>query len=386
MSREWINSAVLILLVATISALFLTMTRNYLMPIFLAALFSALVTPLYNNINRATGGRSSLSALVTVLLLIVLIVVPLAGLLGVFVNQAVNVSQAVAPWIEKFISEPSSMSHYLQKMPFYEELLPYRDEILSKAGQMVGNVSSFLVSGISGFTKGALETIFLSFIMFYAMYFFLKDGRRLLYKILYYMPLEHEDEEMLVERFTSVSRATIKGTVLIGLIQGFVCGIGYAFVGMENPVFWAIITAFSSVIPAVGTALIWVPATLIQAASGEWGGVIILLIVCGLIGGNLDNFLRPALVGKDTQMPDLMILISTLGGIGMFGMIGVVIGPIVAALFITIWDIYGVSFRQYLPEVYMPEINEAAVKRVTAAEERQSGTESKPRANPAQKD
>ena len=375
MSRERVNSAVLILLVVTISALFLTMTRNYLMPIFLAALFSALVTPLYNAINQKTGNRSSLSAMTTILLLVALIVVPLTGLLGVFVNQAINVSQAVAPWIEKFVSEPSNIGHYLQKVPFYEDILPYRDEILSKAGELVGNVSSFLVSGISGFTKGALETLFLSFIMFYAMFFFLKDGKKLLNKILYYLPLEHKDEAMLVERFTSVSRATIKGTGLIGLIQGTICGIGYAIVGIENPVFWAILTAFSSVIPAVGTTLIWVPATLVLAAGGEWSGVITLLIICGLIGGNLDNFLRPALVGKDTQMSDLMVLISTLGGIGMFGMIGVVIGPIVAALFITIWDIYGVSFRHYLPEVYMSESNEAGLKQVAETEERQSKTE-----------
>ena len=103
----------------------------------------------------------------------------------------------------------------------------------------------------------------------------------------------------------------------------------------------------------MGTTLIWVPATAILAIHGEWSGVITLVVLCGLIGGNLDNFLRPALVGKDTRMPDLLILISTLGGIGMFGMIGVIIGPIIAALFITIWDIYGVSFRNYLPEVYL---------------------------------
>lgn len=359
MSREWVNNVVLIMLVAIISALFLYMTRNYLMPIFLAALFSGLAAPLYKILHRATGNRSSLSALTTVLLLIILIVVPLLGLLGVFVNQAINVSQTIAPWIERFISEPSSIGSYLQKIPFYEELLPYRDEILAKAGKLVSNISGFLVSSMTGITKGALETLFLGFIMFYAMYFFLKDGKRILNKILYYLPLENRDETLLVERFTSVSRATIKGTALIGLIQGIVCGIGYAVVGIDNPVFWAILTAFSSVIPAVGTTLIWVPATLILAFYGDWGGVITLLIICGLIGGNLDNFLRPALVGKDTQMPDLMILISTLGGIGLFGMIGVVIGPIIAALFVTIWDIYGVSFRHYLPEVHRLQENGA---------------------------
>jgi predicted PurR-regulated permease PerM len=187
--------------------------------------------------------------------------------------------------------------------------------------------------------------------MLYTMFYFLIDGKTLLHKILYYIPLENKDEQQLLQRFTSVAKATIKGTLIIGIIQGALCGLGFALAGIPSPVFWGCLMAVASIIPSVGTAIVWFPALLILLLSKDIGGAIIISISCGLIAGNIDNLIRPRLVGRDTKKHDLFILFSTFGGIAMFGIFGIIIGPIIAALFVTIWEIYGKSFKEYLPAV-----------------------------------
>ena len=148
-----------------------------------------------------------------------------------------------------------------------------------------------------------------------------------------------------------MTRATLKGTAVIGILQGSLAGIAFWVVGIPSAVFWGTIMAVLSIIPGIGTALVWGPAVIILAASGNYlqaGG---LGIFCAVVVGSIDNLLRPILVGKDTQMHELMIFFGTLGGIFMFGIMGMIIGPIVAALFITIWEIYGVAFKDVLPHV-----------------------------------
>ena len=148
-----------------------------------------------------------------------------------------------------------------------------------------------------------------------------------------------------------MTRATLKGTMIIGILQGGICGFAFYLAGIQGPVFWATIMAVLSIIPAVGTALVWVPALIILALQKQFIGVAILAVLCGLVASPLDNLLRPRLVGKDTQMHDLFVLFGTLGGISMFGILGLIIGPIIAALFITIWELYGKAFAAYLTEV-----------------------------------
>ncbi len=176
-------------------------------------------------------------------------------------------------------------------------------------------------------------------------------GDILLQKILYFLPLDDENEQRLLDRFTSVTRATLKGTLIIGIMQGSICGVAFAIAGIEGPVFWGSLMAVMSIVPAFGTAIIWGPALIILALLGDFSGVLILAVLCGAVAGNLDNIVRPRLVGKDTEMHDLFVLFGTLGGISMFGLLGIIIGPIVAALFITVWEIYGDTFREYLPGV-----------------------------------
>ena len=351
MSPKTAQKTVLILCVIGISAIFLAMTSQFLMSIFMAGLFTALTNPLYQRLLGRCRGKQTLASLLTILVIVCVVLIPFSGLIGVVVTQAINVSQSVTPWVQSFLAQPTAFSDYQHRIPYYEQLLPYRDVIIQKLGVLVGNASTFLIDSFSSMTKMTVNAILMSFIMLYTMFYFLIDGHKLLDKILYYLPLEDREEQLLLRRFTSVAKATIKGTLIIGIIQGTLCGIGFSLAGIQSPVFWGTLMAVLSIIPSVGTAIIWLPALVILLLLRDITGAIILGVVCGLIAGNADNIIRPRLVGNDTKMHDLFVLFGTLGGISMFGIIGIMVGPILAALFVTIWEIYGESFKEFLPAV-----------------------------------
>jgi len=351
MSRDTLNKSVLLLLVVFISAVFLSMIRSFLMAILLAGIFSALAHPLYKRFERWYGGRRALASLSTLVLIVIVVIVPLGVLMGIVTSQAIKVGNTVTPWVQEQIAQPGAFDKLLNSLPFYDKLAPYSETIWRKAGELAGAVSRFLIDSISSATLGAVNLLFMAFAMLYSMFFLLMDGDRLLEKILYYLPLRDQDERRMLDRFTSVTRATLKGTAVIGIIQGGLAGLAFWVVGIPSAVFWGTIMAVLSIIPGIGTALVWGPAVIILAAGGNFLKASGLGIFCALIVGGIDNFLRPALVGKDTQMHELMIFFGTLGGIMMFGVIGMIIGPIVAALFITIWEIYGVAFKDILPPV-----------------------------------
>jgi len=155
----------------------------------------------------------------------------------------------------------------------------------------------------------------------------------------------------MLNRFTSVTRATLKGTLIIGILQGGLAGAAFAVVGITGSVFWGAIMAVLSVIPGIGSALVWIPASIVLAASGHVVKALGLAAFCTAVVGSVDNLLRPVLVGKDTQMHELLIFFGTLGGIIMFGIVGFIIGPIIAALFVTVWQIYAEAFKDILPPV-----------------------------------
>jgi predicted PurR-regulated permease PerM len=349
--RDIIGKTTLLLLVTVISGLFLTMIHQFLMAIFMAGLFTAMVFPLHHRLTVLLGNRENLASVLTILGIILLVLAPLGVMITMIVSQAIGIGQSVTPWVQSFINEPTTLTAYFEKIPFYNEILPYRDIIVQKLGELVGTISSFLIDSLSSFTKVTIDAIFSSVIMLYVMFYFLTMGDILLKKILYFLPLEDINEQRLLRRFTSVTRATLKGTLIIGILQGSICGIAFALAGIKGPVFWGSVMAVMSIIPAFGTAIIWFPGLIVLALLGDFTGVAILLVVCGGIAGNLDNVVRPRLVGKDTEMHDLFVLFGTLGGISMFGLLGIIIGPIVTALFITLWEIYGDAFRDFLPQV-----------------------------------
>lgn len=345
------NNVVLLLVVVIISAIFVAMIRQFLMVIFLTGIFAAMAQPLFRRFLNWFRGRRNLSSAATLLFIIFIIFLPLAGLLGIVAGQAIKISHAVKPWIEQRVREPSAFDDYLQALPFYDYLKTYQDVILEKAGGLVGKMSLFLFDSLQSATLSTVNFLFLFIVFMYTMFFFLKEGEHILEKILYYLPLTDEDEHRMLDRFTSVTRATLKGTLVIGAIQGGLAGLAFWVVGIDSALFWGTIMTVLSIIPAVGSALVWFPAAIILAAGGHFVSAIGLLIFCGVLVGSVDNILRPRFVGRDTQMHELMIFFGTLGGISLFGIIGFIVGPIIAALFVTVWDIYGETFKDYLPEV-----------------------------------
>ena len=327
------------------------MIRQFLMVILLGGIFAAMLQPVYQRFDRWFKGRNSLSSAMTLIFIFLIILMPLLGLLGLVAGQAVNISQTVKPWIEQKIQEPSAFNEMIQSLPFYDKLASYSDVIMEKGGEAISKLSTMLFQNISSATLSTFNFFFLFFIFLYIMFFFLKDGKLILEKILYYLPLTDKDESRRRGRFTSVTRATIKGTLVIGLIQGSLAGLTFWIFGIDNAIFWGAIMVVLSIIPVIGSAIVWVPAVIILAGMGHFGKAIGLALICGILVGSVDNLLRPMLVGKDTQMHELMILLGTLGGISLFGIVGFIIGPIIAALFVTVWDIYGETFKDYLPEV-----------------------------------
>lgn len=353
MHTESVQKLVLLSLVLIISAIFLSMIQQFLMPLFMAGLFSAMLSSTHRWLAEKLGDRPQIASILTVIAMVLLVLAPLSVLIGVVVGQAINVAQSVTPFVQTLINEPTVLNRYIEKIPYLDQLLPYRDVLIEKAGQLVGTVSSFLIDGLSSVADLTITAIFGTIVMLYVMFYFLFMGDVLLGKILYFLPLHDADEQLLLHRFTSVARATIKGTLIIGLLQGSICGVAFALAGINGSVFWGTVMAAASIIPAFGTALVWVPALIILLLIGDFSGALILALLCGAVAGNLDNLVRPRLVGKDTEMHDLFVLFGTLGGITMFGILGIIIGPIIAALFITIWEIYGTVFRDYLPDMNM---------------------------------
>ena len=349
MKKETISTIVLLILVVFFSVLFLSMIRSFLMVIFLSAIFSALAKPLYRKFVKWFKGRRSLASITTLLLIVVVILLPLGGLLSIVTGQAIKVAENTKPWVEKQIAQPDAILRAIKSLPLVEHIAPYRDIVFQKAGQAVGSISKLLLSRFSSLAFGTINFLFMFFVFLYTMFFFLMDGERLVDKILYYLPLKNHDEQQLLKRLTSVSRATLKGTAVIGVLQGGLSGLAFWVVGIPSAMFWGTVMTVLSVIPGIGTALVWIPAAITLAGAGHYYKAAGLTVFCALVVGSLDNFLRPALVGKDTQMHDLMIFFGTMGGIFMFGIPGIIIGPLIAALFITIWDIYGVAFKDVLP-------------------------------------
>ncbi|HOX26965.1 MAG TPA: AI-2E family transporter [Candidatus Krumholzibacteria bacterium] len=351
MSRETVNRIVLLALVIFISVMFVRMVKGFLLALLMAAILAGLLNRLYDRLTRVFRGRKALAAVTTEVLLVLLILIPLAGLVGLVTAQAIKVGGSVGPWIRDQLSQTDALTRRLEALPFYDQIAPYREEILTRVGSLAGSASNWLVGALGDATVGTVHFVFLFFVMIYALYFFLIHGRSALDRILWYLPLAHSDEQRMLARFLSVTRATLKGTGLIGLLQGTLGGLGFAVAGIESAAFWGAVMMLLSVIPGLGTAVVWVPAVVWFAMSGHWGAAIALSAYFVLVVGLVDNLLRPRVVGRDTQMPDLLVSLSTLGGLSLFGALGFIIGPIVGALFVTVWEIYGETFRDLLPNL-----------------------------------
>jgi len=350
MTETRFRQAFLLLLITAISAAFVAMIRSFLLTILLAAIFAGLSYPVYEWVLVRVRGRKALAAIATLLLLLVLVMAPLLAVLGAGANEALRVTETIGPRLQQFVDQPGEFDSRLRALPGYDRIEPYRAEILTKAGEFVGGASAFLFAALSATTRATALFIFHFFILLYTMFFFLTGGPRLLGGLLEYLPLTDADKQRMVGKFVSVTRATLKGTILIGMAQGLLGGLALWAVGIDGAIFWGTVMTVLSIIPGVGGALVWVPAAIILVATGEvWRGIALALF-CALIVGSIDNVLRTRLVGQDTKMHELLIFFSTLGGIMFFGATGFILGPILAALFVTAWEMFGTTFRSALAE------------------------------------
>lgn len=352
--------AFLIILVVLISIFFLWMIRTFLVTILLAALFSGVAYGLHRRFVGWFGGRDKPAAALTLLVLLALVVTPLLFVAAAVANEALRINETIQPRLAQ-LSEPGAFDRFLRGLPIYAWVEPYREQIVARAAELIGSAGGFVFNALSATTRGTVLFIFHFVVMLYTMFFFLTDGPKLVNTIRAYLPLPDVDKDRMLDKFVSVTRATLKGTILIGIAQGVLGGVAFWAVGIESAIFWGTVMTVLSIVPGIGGALVWVPAAIILIATGSlWQGIALALF-CGLVVGSVDNLLRPVLVGRDTQMHELLIFFSTLGGLLAFGAMGFILGPILAALFLTVWEMFGVAFSRELyeaPAVVLPDTSD----------------------------
>lgn len=337
----------LLVLVLGISVVFFLVVRRFVLAVLLAAVFAGLAYPLQLRLQDRLGRHAA--AAITLLALLVGVGLPVFGFLTLVATEAVQVSQGAEAWFQEQ-GRMDQVRALVERIPLAERFLPEQSEVMAQLQEAAGRAGSFLLGTLAAATRGTLSFFLQTFVLLYALFYFLADGPDILQHILQYLPLSSAQKEQLLERFVSVTRATLRGSLFIGLIQGTLAGLAFWVAGVPGPAFWGTVMVVLSIIPAIGSAIVWIPAVIYLFLMGRVVAGIGLLIWCAGLVGSVDNFLRPRLIGRDARMSDLLILLSTLGGIALFGAVGFIVGPIVAALFVTVWHLYGEAFRGWLPE------------------------------------
>ncbi|RME01060.1 MAG: AI-2E family transporter [Calditrichaeota bacterium] len=338
---------------------FYNMLKIFLIPVFLAAVFAGLIYPLYEWLLAHTKHNRGLSAFLSCLALVLIILIPTYLVIDLLRHEVVQFYQQNEQTVQKIIKgiDPTILKSITQNEWLKKFGIEFQNiDLQSTLLKTLNGLKGLLLFLINKTGAGTFQFIMNIFIMFFTMYYFFKDGDRLLNHIKYLSPLNDEHEEMLFSRFVSMSRATVKGTLLIGLTQGGAGGLLLWIFGFGSPIVAAVVMFFLSIVPMVGAWLVLYPVGVYYIISGNlWQGVAIILITAFVIG-NLDNFLRPKLVGRDTGMHDLFIFFSTIGGMSVFGVMGFIVGPVIAALFLTTLEIYRIEFKDLLDQASKPAL------------------------------
>lgn len=332
-------------LIVILAIAMLYLIRPFIYPIFWAAIIAILFYPFYKwilNVIKSPG----ISSIFTLIAVVIVLFLPLTILASLLINESFNLYESAAEG--NWFSHVQNIDQWLINTP----LAPYVESIKTNwtdyATRGAQAISFFLFDNLKEITQNSVGFVFRFFLMLYTLYFFLKDGPALLKKLMRLSPLGDDYETMLYQKFTSTTRATLKGTLLVGGIQGILAGLLFWAMGVNGALILGVLTIAFSIIPAMGSFVVWFPVGIITLALGSvWQGIIILIVGFLLIS-TIDNFLRPILIGKDIQMHPLLVLFSTLGGIFIFGISGFVIGPIIAALCMAVVSIYEHHFRSEL--------------------------------------
>lgn len=329
-------------LLAAVSVVFAAILWPFFAAILWAVIVAILFAPIYRDLLLIMPNRRNGAALLTLLLILAVVILPAAVLSFALLNEAAAVYQR----IQSGAIDPARIFS-----GFQAGLPDWARGALARLG--VGNIASIKAMLAGGAAEGARtilgqalslgQSVFSLFVkllvMLYLAFFLIRDGEKLQWRIRTAVPLEAEHLQLLIDRFIAVVRATIKGSIIVAIIQGLIGGLVLWALGIEAALLWGVLMGAASLLPAVGTGLVWVPMAFYLLLTGAfWQGAV--LIFCGLfVIGMVDNVLRPVLVGRDTRIPDYVVLITTLGGLQLFGFHGIVIGPVIAAMFIAVWDI-----------------------------------------------
>lgn len=328
---------------------FFRMIQAFLIPILLAAVFATLFYPLYEAFVRIFRGRRNLASFFSCFVLLLGLIVPLYLVADMVVREAIDLYQSAGQQIPDLLKkgEEGPLAK-LRAVPFLRNLRLDQVDWSATLKDAVASAGSFVATLINKTSRGTLQVLVTLFTTLFTMFYFFRDGKNLLRRLRRLIPLDREYKNAIATRFASVARATVKGTMAIALIQGTLSGLTLWIFGVGSPFLWGVVATLLSIIPLVGAWLVLYPAAFIQIATGHlWQGIGIIIVTV-LVIVNVDNLLRPRLVGQETGMHDLMVFFSTLGGIGMFGPTGFIIGPMVAALFLSVLDIYSAEFKDDL--------------------------------------
>ena len=335
-----------LLLLTTVTLAFAWVLYPFYGAVLWAVVVAVLFAPVHRRLLQSTQGRPSLSAALTVLIIIAMVLLPLALI-------AASLAQEASSLFAKVQSGEYNFGGYLQRvldaLPAWATGLLERfnltdfSSLREKLGPGLMKGGQILAPQALSIGTTTFDFVIRLGIMLYLLFFLLRDGRALADRIKEAIPLRSDQKTALFTRFADVVRATVKGGILVAMAQGTLGGIAFWFLGIHAALLWAVLMAFLSLIPAIGSALVWAPVAIYFMATGAiWQGVGLILygvIVIGLV----DNLLRPFLVGKGSKLPDYIVLISTLGGIEVFGLNGFVIGPLIAAMFMVSWEIFSAS-------------------------------------------
>lgn len=334
---------VLVFIVIAVSCAFAWILWPYYAALLWAIVTAIVFAPLYRRFLKSFNQRASLAAAATVVIVIVLVIVPLTLLAAALVQESTDLVTRIQSGQINFGGHFQTL---LDALPTWAKDLLARfgitdlGDVRDKVSAGMLRASEFLASQAVALGQTTFGFVVGLIIMLYLLFFMLRDGDHLTARLRDAFPLPAEQQRALIAKFIVVTRATVKGSMLVAIAQGALGGLIFWLLGINAPLLWAVVMTFLSLLPAVGAALVWLPVAIYLLATGSiWQGVVLIafgVMVIGLV----DNILRPVLVGKDTKMPDWVVLLATLGGIEVLGISGLIIGPLIAAMFITVWDIF----------------------------------------------
>ena len=335
------NSNILFFIVLGVDTLlFLYLLKPFFFPIFWALVIAGIFQPLYRWINRRLH-RPNLSMTIIFLFIALILLLPLGTAGKLVFTESVQIYETLKPGTRNIDQNFQRIISVIADNPLADSLHIDKGFLSEKAAEIVRSIANYIFVNLKELTQNTLGLLVMMAIMFYTLFFFIRDGDKFFQSAIRNFPLGMGRERLLYERFVLTVRATLRVTLIIGGIQGVLGGILFLITDIEGALIWGLLMILMAVVPVVGCSIIWAPAGILMLINGYiWEGVLILGVGVFVIS-MIDNVLRPILIGKDVAMHPLLIFLSTLGGIGLFGFSGFVIGPIITSLLLAVWDMYG---------------------------------------------